>query len=128
MTKSRYITKRNAIYAISILITIAFLLFGIRSRRIENEIQYNGVIVTAKIVEYLPTVKGMQSANYLCEFTFNDSVRRLVSPSSVKSNRSDVVGKSFPALFSDRTNTLRILIYDEDFERYNVVDTFSLGN
>lgn len=87
-----------------------------------NDIKENGVLVYATILEYLGATKGGSGSNpnYLCRFTYNGEIRTLISPSGIKSEGQSYVGKIFPALFSSKTNSLRLLITEDDYVEFGI--------
>lgn len=98
-----------------------FIYLGIQPNKATNDLKTNGVIVNARIIDFLGSGQGGSGANpdYLCEFTYKNEDKRMISTSRVKERGSSYVGKTYPAIYSEKTNTLVLLMFEEDFEYYN---------
>jgi translation elongation factor P/translation initiation factor 5A len=93
-----------------------------------NDLKSNGKLVSVKIIEYLPPGKAMNFANYKCSFLFNNNSKELISQSRIQSNRIAYVGQYFPAMYSEKTDAIRVLMTSEDFEEFNIPYPDSLLN
>lgn len=112
-----------------IFIILALLVIGfIYVRGSEKDIKKNGVLITTKIVEYLPPGKSMNYANYSCEFSYNGQLKRLTSKSRIQYNRTSFIGSYFPAMYSAKSDAIRILMKPEDFEEFGIPYPDSLLN
>lgn len=85
-----------------------------------KDLKENGQVINVKIVDYLPPGKSMSQANYRCEFVYNGEVKNLISQSSIRHNKSLYVGEYFPAMYSPKTDAIRILMLPEDFSEFNI--------
>src|SRR5688572_20150039 len=107
-------------YLIPFLVVLIFITVGVQHRLANNDLEKNGMIVNATIVEYLGSTKGGSGANpsFKCSFPYKGHLQSLITSSSVKENAFSYIGKSYPALYSERTNTLRLLMTPEDFSKF----------
>jgi hypothetical protein len=108
-------------YLVMIGLLIFFIVLIIQNHNEDNDLKINGKIVHAKIVNYLGSSKGAggRKPSFKCEFEFNGEKKILISSSSILSNGISYVGKTYPALYSAKTNSLRLLITEQDYRMYN---------
>ena len=111
----------KAKYLIPISIVLIFVYFGIQNFQATNDLKKNGIMVNATITEWLGSSKGGSgdNPNYRCEFTYKGGRKSLISQSSVKSKTLSYIGNTYPALYSEKTNTVRLLMSEEDYKAYN---------
>lgn len=111
----------KAKYLIPILVALVFVYFGIQHFRTTKDLKKNGIIVNATITDFLGSAKGGSGSNpnFRCVFMYKGERKSLISQSSVKSKGLLYVGKTFPALYSEKTNTVRLLMNQEDYDMYN---------
>lgn len=115
-------------YLISALIILLFVIAGLNQYRQTNDLKRNGVIVTATITDWLGSHKGAGvNPSYRCEFYYKRKRHSLISRSSVKENGMSYVGKTYPALYSEKTDAMKLLIFPEDYEEYNIKYPYSLN-
>jgi len=122
MAKNRMKKYLQTKYIIPISIVLLFIIVGINQCRQTNDLKRNGVIVTATITDWLGSHKGAGGVNpdYRCEFYYKGKKHSLISRSSVKEKGLSYVGKTYLALYSEKTDAVRLLIFPEDYEEYNV--------
>ena len=85
-----------------------------------NDLKQNGVIVNVRIMELLgPTKRRCYDPSFRCEFEYKKEHKNLISPSSIRKDAYSYVGQLYPALYSEKTNTLRLLLTEEDFQEYD---------
>jgi hypothetical protein len=80
----------------------------------------SGKLITVRIINRLPSGKGMNNAVYECEFLLDGKVKRNTSTTEIENNKDFYVGKFYPALFLENTNALKVLITPEDFEEFGL--------
>lgn len=107
--------KKNRILIGSVFFSVLICIILLYKTRVDQDLKRNGIVVNAKILEVLKPPKGMAYRNFRCEFEFGGEIKSEISPSSIHTNSSYYVGKIYPALYSQRTNTLRILITIDDY-------------
>lgn len=112
----------KAKYLIPIVIILIFVYAGIEHMRATNDLEKNGIIVNATITDWLGSTRGGSGSNpkYRCEFMYKGESKSLISLSSVKSKGLLYIGRTFPALYSEKTNTVRLLMNQEDYKKYNL--------
>ncbi len=112
--------KTNII--VPFVIVLIFVLVFVQRCFRDYDVRLNGILVNATIVEYLGSTKGGSGVNpnYLCRFKYQGKDRTLISPSGIKSEGQSYVGKTFPALFSSKTNSLRLLITEDDYVEFGI--------
>jgi hypothetical protein len=111
-----------------IVVVLLFVVVGGMNFLAKNDLKNHGVIVNAKIIEYLPPGKAMSDANYRCEFIYKGEIKRLISQSRIRLNKSSHEGQYFPALYSEKYDELRILMTPEDFDEFGIIYPDSLLN
>jgi hypothetical protein len=116
--------SKTWILAIISIFSLLVIVYLVRER--SSDIRENGILINVKIVDILIPSKGAGSFNFRCSFTYTGEQKLLISPTSVKENGSRYIGKICPALFSPKTNNLRVLLQAEDFDDYNIPLTDSL--
>jgi translation elongation factor P/translation initiation factor 5A len=109
------------------LLTVFFLCFLSQNCR-TKDLKTNGKVVNVKIIEMLPAGKAGVPCSYRCEFIYNEKLKNLISSSRVRFNKAFYVGQYFPAMYSEKTGALRILMTSEDFEEFNITYPDSLLN
>lgn len=111
--------EKNKTLIIFVLVLIGIcLLFYFRGRD-QRDLRENGVIVQAKILKVLNPYKGGVYFSFYCEFEFNGEVKRAFSESRVDRHANYYLGKTLPALYSERTGALRLLFTSEDYQEYD---------
>ena len=115
----QYLQLKYIIPAIVVLIITAV---GINKCKQNNDLKCNGSIIQAKITDYLSSHKGAGGVNpnFRCEFYYKGRKRSLISNSKVKEKGISYIGKEYPALYSEKTDAVRLLIFPEDYEEYNL--------
>lgn len=117
--------KQIAGWALFLIFLYVLIFTGIFKNRTLREIQKNGILINAKIVDKsIPTRGG--SFYYTCTFTYNGKTQELTSPTSIEKNGSRYLHKVCPAIYSPVTNNIRLLLTEDDFTEYNVPLTDSL--
>ena len=99
----------------SLIILILFLV-AILNYISEQDLKKNGIIVHALIQEVLPSGKATAIPGFKCTFNFEGKEMTLISNSSISGNILSYTGKTYPALYSKKTNSLVLLITDEDYK------------
>ena len=84
----------------------------------EADLKKNGVVVQVTILSVNPG--GKSGGGFQCLINYQGESFERPSGTSVKQGRYSFVGKHFPGMYSRNTNTLKILITPEDFEKYNI--------
>jgi len=108
--------KQNLISFIIIVITLGGGLF--LTYYYSNDLKHNGVIVTTKILNV--NSGGKMPGGFNCLVKYNGKLFERPSGTSIYRGRFDFVGKTFPAIYSPNTNSLKILITPGDFEKFNI--------
>ena len=104
--------KRNLIL-LSVIFASSIILIYFKCRE-ADDLRKNGVIVKAKIVKVLSPYKGGVYYSFYCEFEYQGVKRKAISISKIQKEADTFLGKSFPAIYSNNTNTLRLLITSDD--------------
>lgn len=104
------------------LIILIFVFVAIQKSSSETDLKKNGVIVYAIIQDVLPSGKQTASPSFKCKFNFEGKEMTLISNSSIKGNILSYAGRTYPALYSKNTNSLVLLITDEDYKKYGIKD------
>jgi hypothetical protein len=117
-------------YILPLLIVLLFIATGIHRCFAARDLKKNGVIVHARIVDYLGSAKGGTAANpgYRCSFSYKGRTLSENSKSRVKRKAFSHIGKWYPAMYSERTHTVRLLMFREDFEEFGLEYPDSLAN
>lgn len=105
---------------VSSFIILLFVIVGIQRYISQRDLRRNGVIVNAIIQDVLPSGKATASPSFKCKFIYNGQEMILISNSSIKGNIFSYIGKSFPALYSVKTNSLRLLITKDDYDEFEI--------
>ena len=84
------------------------------------DLEKNGVIVNAKILERMSPGKSMQQARFKCEFFYKEQKKILFSTSNIRYTKERFEGEYFPALYSEKFDVLHILMTSDDFEEINL--------
>ena len=84
----------------------------------QRSLKEHGVLVTAKILGV--NIGGRVSGGFQCAINYQNNYLKLPSPSTLKRGNFDFIGKTFPAMFLPRNETLEILITLVDFEKFNM--------
>lgn len=77
-------------------------------------------MVNAKIISWALPGKGGTVYNLSCEFDYNSKQYKLFSPTTYGGNFDNLIGKTFPGMFSPSEEVFEILITPTDFEKYNI--------
>lgn len=104
---------------IPLAILLIFVWVAIWKYEERSDLRKNGVLVEALIIDVLPSGKATASPSFKCEFRFNGKKKIAISNSSIKGDIFSYLGKNYPALYSERTNTIRLLMNRDDYEKYN---------
>lgn len=119
-------------YLIPIGIVLLFIIVGINKCEQTKDLKKHGVLVKATITDWLGSHKGAGGVNpsYRCEFYYKGKKHSLISGSSVKEKGISYVGKTYPALYSEKKDEVSLLIFPKDYEEYNVKypDSLKLPN
>jgi hypothetical protein len=102
----------------TIVIVILFIGAVIWSNSIQDDLKKNGILVPAKILRV--NYGGKVSGGFECLINYNGEQKERPSISSLKSGRYNFVGKTFPGMYSPKTNTLEILIAPVDFKKFDI--------
>ncbi len=105
---------------ISCFIILIFVFVGIQRYISQRDLKKNGTIVYATIQDVLPSGKATASPSFKCRFFFKGKEKVLISSSSIKGNIFSYLGKSFPALYSSKTNSLRLLMTKDDYLEFGI--------
>jgi hypothetical protein len=84
----------------------------------QDDLKKNGILVPAKILRV--NYGGKVSGGFECLINYNGEQKERPSISSLKSGRYNFVGKTFPGMYSPKTNTLEILIAPVDFKKFDI--------
>ncbi len=102
------------IIGLLLLVVLGYAVYLIRQASLKKE----GQIVTAKVVDY---AFGRGSASLIVTFDYNNEVYRKGAWTSVTTDRwPQLVGHSFPALYTAEEGVIMLLVYPEDFKKYNI--------
>ncbi len=101
-----------------LIIAGLFILIIFFRNRFQNDLKRNGIIVNAKIIKV--NIAGKGSGGFQCSFDLNGKTFEEPTPSTIRSNRYEFIGKRFPAIYSSKYETLEILIAPKDFEKFNI--------
>ena len=109
-------------YIIPFGIVLLFVMVGLNKCQKTKDLKEHGVLVEATITDWLGSHKGAGGVNpsYRCEFFYKGKKLSLISGSRVKGKGVSYVGKTYPALYSEKTNAVRLLMFPEDYEEYNI--------
>jgi len=118
--------RNKTLIVFLLIVTFVCILFFFRGRN-EEYLKKEGVLVEARIIKVLNPYKGGVYFSFQCEFKFNTEERTGISPSKVIKLPNDYLGKTYPALYSERTNELRLLITPDDYNEYGLKYTDSLS-
>lgn len=94
------------------------IIFVISRNNNQQDLKRNGILVTSKIIGV--NYGGKVSGGFQCSIEYQNKNIELSSPSSLKKNKFYFIGKTFPAMFLPRNETLEILIAPVDFEKFNI--------
>ena len=84
----------------------------------QDDLKEHGVLVSAKILRV--NLGGKVSGGFHCLIKYNNEEIELPSSSSLKRNKFNFVGKTFPAMYLPSNETLEVLIAPVDFEKFNI--------
>lgn len=102
----------------TIIIVILFIGGVIWRNSIQSDLKQNGIIVQTKIIRV--NFGGKVSGGFECLINYNGEQKERPSVSSIKSGRFNFVGKTFPGMYSTKTNTLEVLIAPADFKKFDI--------
>lgn len=103
-----------------VAILISIYLNALYSR---NDLKKNGVLVNVFVVERLSSAKGVgiNRSNFLCRFSWKGVEREEISFNDIPIKKAkEIIRDSCWAIFSDRTNTLHLILTQEDSIEYNI--------
>lgn len=107
--------KSLVVMAVGLCLLIAFII----ARNLnQDDLKKNGVIVQAKIVRV--NFGGKLSGGFNCLIDYKGEHIELPSSSSLKRNKFNFVGKTFPAMYLPSNETLEVLITPVDFKKFNI--------
>ena len=109
--------RTKNILGFSIFFSIIILVVILRITS-QSDLKKNGLLVSAKITQV--KIGGKTAGGYLCEFTYAGKIKESFTPTTVKHDRYDLIGKTFPAMYSPKMETLEILITPTDFDKFNI--------
>jgi hypothetical protein len=84
----------------------------------QDDLKKNGIIVSTKILRV--NYGGKVSGGFECLINYNGQQIERPSVSSIKSGRFNFISKTFPGMYSPKTNTLEVLIAPADFKKFNI--------
>ena len=84
----------------------------------DNEPKDDKVLVEAKIVSVIPG--GKTNRNFDCLIEYKNKKKEMPGTSTISNDSCDVIGKTFPAMYSPNKNILEVLITPKDFEKFNI--------
>ncbi len=102
----------KAKYIIPIFVALIFVYFSIQNFQAWKDLKHNGIMVSATIIEFLGSSKGGSGSDpgYCCEFIYKGERKSSIIQSNVKSKTLSYIGRTFPALYSEKTKTVRLLM------------------
>lgn len=102
-----------------LILFLGILVFFLMRGKMINDLKDNGVIVNAKIIEVLAPPKGGVNVSFRCEFNHNGVLKKLISASNIRTKPSTYIGHIYPALYSEKSDKIRLLLTEEDYKEYN---------
>ncbi|MBO9591677.1 MAG: hypothetical protein J7599_02135 [Niabella sp.] len=107
------LVNRNIIICFAILAVLVYVM----ERKKWANFKEEGKLVTAKVVDY--TLGKNNSLEVL--FDYNKKVYKKYAWTSVEAYKwSRLVGHSFPALYTEDEDVIMLLVFPEDFKKYNI--------
>jgi hypothetical protein len=91
-----------------------------------GELKKNGELIHVRIEQVLPPSKGGSPYGFACSFTYHGVQKTLNSATSQREHLGKYTNKECPALYSPKSDNIRVLITQDDFDRYDVPLTDSL--
>ena len=111
-----------AFIIMSLLVILA--IFGRFSH--ESDLRKNGILVHVTVDAVLPPSKGGGPFALMCHFMYHGEQKTLNSFTHQRDHLGKYLYKESPALYSPKTDNLRLLLTRSDFEEYGVPFTDSL--
>ncbi len=106
---------------VGLIILVSFVLWVLIGRCInQNELKKNGVIVNVKVVSWTTPSKGSSNGSLYGEFVYKSKKYRLLSPTTYGWGLHNLIGRTFPAMFSAKNEKIEILITPEDFKKFKI--------
>jgi hypothetical protein len=103
------------------IVFISFILWVIIGSNMNQfSLLENGKIVNAKVVSWASPGKGGTVYNLRCEFAYNGKRYKLFSPTTYSGNFNNIIGKTFPGMFSESREVFEVLITRADFEKFDI--------
>ena len=109
--------RTKNIIGFSIFFSIIILVIILRNTS-QSDFKKNGLLINAQIIKVV--IGGKPAGGFLCRFTYNDEVKENSTPTSLKKGYFDMIGKTFPAMYSPKMGSFEILITPTDFEKFNI--------
>lgn len=103
-----------------LVILLIFIWVAIGKYEGNSDLRRNGVLVEALITDVLPSGKATASPSFKCEFRFKGNTITAISNSSVEGSIFSYVGKKYPAIYAERTHTLRLLLTRADYDKFRI--------
>jgi len=82
-----------------------------------KELKKNGILLNAVITDIKPAYRGSPSYEY--RFSFGGKFHSEVDAVGIKKLNS-FIGKSFPIIFSPKTENSELLMTSEDFKKFDI--------
>jgi hypothetical protein len=106
---------------IGLIVLVSFVLWVMIGRFTnQNELKKNGVVVNVRVVSWTTPSKGSSYGSLYGEFVYKEKKYRLLSPTTYGWGLHNLIGKTFPAMFSEKKEKIEILITPKDFEKFNI--------
>ncbi|MCD2423907.1 hypothetical protein LQ567_14110 [Niabella pedocola] len=113
--KSEAAIVRNIVICFLLLFALGSVVTCIRERSLKKD----GKLVSAKVIDY--TLGAGNRTNLTVKFDYNGISYERQAWTSVRSDYwSLLVGRSFPALYTEDEGVIMLLVYPEDFKKYNI--------
>ena len=108
-------TKNIIGFSLFFILIISFIIVRIT---LQNDLKANGIIVNAKIIRV--AIGGKGSGGFICTLSYNNEAKETSTPTTLKKGWYDMIGHTFPGMYSPKTGTLEVLITPTDFEKFNI--------
>ena len=112
--------NRNKTLIVFLLIAVFVCILFFFRKRNDEYLKKEGVLVEARIIKVLNPYKGGVYFSFECGFIFKDKEKTEISPSKIIKQPNDYLGKTYPALYSESTNELRLLMTPDDYNEYGL--------
>ncbi|MBK6829042.1 MAG: hypothetical protein IPG86_20270 [Chitinophagaceae bacterium] len=105
---------------VGLIILVSFVLWVIIGRCTNQNELKSGVIVNVRVVSWTTPSKGSSNGSLYGEFVYKGKKYRLLSPTTYGWGLHNLIGKTFPAMFSAKNEKIEILITPEDFKKFKI--------